>query len=169
MTKLPVIFAALALFVAACTPAGTSRGTDTTGGASAPAEAPTFTRTLNVAIRVEPATVQTRPFRSPGVGLYMPSRMFNAQIAMLDNNGKVVPYLAQSLPQLNTDSWKVTPDGKMETTYPLKANLTWHDGAPLTAEDFVFSWKVYTVPSLGHSNLLLSTPSRTSSPLIPVR
>src|SRR5439155_14686358 len=99
------------------------------------------------------ATVQIRPFRSPGVGLYLPSRMFNAQLASLEGSGKVTPYLAQSLPQLNTDSWQIQPDGSMETTYPLKPNLTWHDGTALTDDDFVFSWKVYTVPSLGHSNL----------------
>jgi peptide/nickel transport system substrate-binding protein len=37
----------------------------------------------------------------------------------------------------------------METTYKLKPNLTWHDGQPLTADDFVFSWRVYTTPELG--------------------
>jgi peptide/nickel transport system substrate-binding protein len=37
----------------------------------------------------------------------------------------------------------------METTYHLKPNLTWHDGAPLSAEDFVFAWKVYSTPEFG--------------------
>ena len=40
----------------------------------------------------------------------------------------------------------------METTYRLRPNLTWHDGAPLTAEDFVFSWRVYANPDLGLSS-----------------
>ena len=40
---------------------------------------------------------------------------------------------AESLPQLNTDTWRVGSDGRMETTYRLRPNLTWHDGAPLTA------------------------------------
>src|SRR5207253_1498696 len=31
-------------------------------------------------------------------------------------------------------------------------NLTWHDGAPLTADDFVYAWKVYTTPEFGISN-----------------
>jgi peptide/nickel transport system substrate-binding protein len=43
----------------------------------------------------------------------------------------------------------------METTYPLRANLSWHDGPPLTAEDFVFSWRVYAEPQLGQAS---STP-----------
>jgi peptide/nickel transport system substrate-binding protein len=39
----------------------------------------------------------------------------------------------------------------METTYRLKPNLTWHDGHPLTADDFVFAWQVYATPELGVS------------------
>jgi ABC-type transport system substrate-binding protein len=39
----------------------------------------------------------------------------------------------------------------MQTTYRLHSNLTWHDGAPLTAEDFVFGWQVYSTPELGVS------------------
>jgi peptide/nickel transport system substrate-binding protein len=61
------------------------------------------------------------------------------------------PYLAEALPQLNTGSWRVLPDGTMETTYTLRPNLTWHDGRPLTADDFVFAWRVYATPELGAS------------------
>jgi peptide/nickel transport system substrate-binding protein len=50
---------------------------------------------------------------------------------------------------LGTDSWRVFPDGQMETTYRLKPNLTWHDGTPLSAEDFVFAFQVYAGPELG--------------------
>ncbi len=32
----------------------------------------------------------------------------------------------------------------METTYKLRPGATWHDGAALTAEDFVFAWRVYS-------------------------
>src|SRR5438132_1643801 len=32
-------------------------------------------------------------------------------------------------------------------------NLAWHDGTPLSAEDFVFSWWVFTTPELGQANL----------------
>jgi peptide/nickel transport system substrate-binding protein len=42
----------------------------------------------------------------------------------------------------------------METTYRLRPNLTWHDGAQLTADDFVFAWRVYSTPELGASGSL---------------
>jgi peptide/nickel transport system substrate-binding protein len=54
-----------------------------------------------------------------------------------------VPFgLLSNAPELNTDTWKVFPDGRMETTYRLRANLTWHDGAPLTADDLVFTYRL---------------------------
>jgi ABC-type transport system substrate-binding protein len=71
------------------------------------------------------------------------TRLFNAALSMIDDKGAPIPYLAESLPQLNTDAWRVFPDGRMETTYRLRANLTWQDGAPLTADDFVFAYRVY--------------------------
>src|SRR5206468_2197501 len=52
-------------------------------------------------------------------------------------------------PRLNTDSWRMEPGGGMETTYRLKPNVTWHDGLPLDADDFVFAWQVYATPELG--------------------
>jgi peptide/nickel transport system substrate-binding protein len=73
-------------------------------------------------------------------------RAFNATLAMNAGDGLPVPYLAESLPQLNSDSWKLLPDGKMETTYHLKPNITWHDGTALTADDFAFAYRVYTAP-----------------------
>src|SRR5439155_17572422 len=51
------------------------------------------------------------------------------------------------------ESWQVFPDGRMETTYKLRPNLTWHDGTPLTAADFVFAWQVYTAPQVGIANV----------------
>src|SRR5581483_253381 len=53
--------------------------------------------------------------------------------------------------------------GTMETTYRLKPNLTWHDGAPLTSDDFVFSWQVYATPSLGASG---SSPIRSMQEVV---
>src|SRR5439155_17431673 len=53
---------------------------------------------------------------------------------------------------LNTESWQVFPDGTMQTAYTLRPNLTWHDGQPLTSDDFVFSWRVYSSSELGLAN-----------------
>jgi peptide/nickel transport system substrate-binding protein len=84
-----------------------------------------------------------------GVAENVPATIFNATLAIADERARAAPYLAAALPQLNTDSWKLFPDGTMETTYRLKPNLTWHDGAPLTAADFVFAWEIYATPEYG--------------------
>src|SRR5439155_7723051 len=52
-------------------------------------------------------------------------RPFNASLAVVDGSGTRQPYLAESLPRLDTDSWKVSADGRMETTYHPKQHLTW--------------------------------------------
>jgi peptide/nickel transport system substrate-binding protein len=83
------------------------------------------------------------------------TRLFNAQLAIIDGRGETRPYLAEALPQLNTESWRVSPDGSMETTWKLRPSLTWHDGAPLTAEDIVFAWRVYSSPAM---SVFKSTP-----------
>ena len=81
-------------------------------------------------------------------GIVLP---FNASLDRSDEEGRPVPLLAEALPELNTDSWKVFPDGRMETTYRLHPNLSWHNGEPLTADDFVFAWQVYRGPEFGTS------------------
>jgi peptide/nickel transport system substrate-binding protein len=76
-------------------------------------------------------------------------RVFNAALALIDGEGKARPYLADALPRLNSESWRVSPDGSMETTYKLRSGLTWHDGTPLTAADFAFAMRVYGSSALG--------------------
>ena len=115
-------------------------------------------RTLNLLTRAEPATLAAKAPRgaggeSPGVSVDSAVRPFNAGLDILDARGDPRPYLAEAVPELNSDSWRVLPDGRMETSYRLKPNLTWHDGAPLTAEDFVFAWRLYTAPEFGLASL----------------
>jgi len=114
--------------------------------------APAPGRTLVIIVRVEPASVAARSLQQAGTSLHVPRRMFNALLAVVNDDGLPQLDLAESLPNLNTDSWVVSEDGRMETTYRLKPNLFWHDRTPLHAEDFVFSWRVYGTPALGQAN-----------------
>lgn len=104
-------------------------------------------RTLTMAIRYE--TVSLAPKVTAGQGVQGTLRLFNAQLFLIDGKRITHPYLTESLPQLNTDTWRVLPDGKMDVVYKLRAGLTWHDGKPLTADDFAFSYLAYTMPGLG--------------------
>jgi peptide/nickel transport system substrate-binding protein len=84
------------------------------------------------------------------------TRLFNAGLTIVDAETQVRPYLAEVVPQLNSESWRVSPDGRMETVWRLRPGLTWHDGSPLTAEDFAFAFQVYRTPTL--TGLFTSRP-----------
>ncbi len=115
-----------------------------------PESAPTAPqRTLAIIIRGEPPSLAAKPIVAFSGALNRPSALFNATLDYRDEREAPQAYLAEALPQLNTDTWRVFPDGRMETTYRLKPNLTWHDGELLTAEDFVFAWRVYSTPDFG--------------------
>ncbi|HEY3115845.1 MAG TPA: ABC transporter substrate-binding protein, partial [Chloroflexota bacterium] len=136
---------------------GTACAAPTSRGSSSPSASGSTTpstRTLIAAVQSEPKTVAARIIAQGAVSLSLVRRIFNADLALQDDQSNALPYLAESLPQLNTDNWKVFPDGKMETTYHLKPNLFWHDGTPLTADAFVFSLQVYSTPDLGQTSSL---------------
>ncbi len=138
-----------AIFLATITLAGCSAPSGTpSSGSTAPTSA-SPPRTLVLITRQETPSVSGTALVPGNFTTGSQRRLFNAWLTYGDANDTTVPYLAEALPQLNTDSWKVFPDGKMETTYRLKPSLAWHDGAALTAEDFVFGWKVYTSPDFG--------------------
>ncbi len=109
----------------------------------------TAQKVLVAGIQREPSTLGLRPMRETFAAPYLPNRTFNADIAVIDAQGVAQPYLVEALPALNTDTWRVSPDGRMETTYRFRPNLTWHDGTPFSTQDYVFGWRVYTSPDVG--------------------
>jgi peptide/nickel transport system substrate-binding protein len=62
--------------------------------------------------------------------------------------GGYEPRLAGRLPSLDDGSIAVLPDGRMRTTWSLRRDATWHDGAPFTAEDLIFSLEVARHPEI---------------------
>jgi peptide/nickel transport system substrate-binding protein len=144
-----VVAIALLLVLAAGCAAPAARVGD--AGSQPVAPAPSReSRALVAAIRFEPNDLSPKIITRGGSEAV--KRPVNAAMALIDAAGGAFPYLAEALPQLHTASWQVFPDGRMETTYPLRRELTWHDGRPLTAEDFVFAWQVYSAPGLGVFN-----------------
>src|SRR4051794_13978845 len=138
MLRLPLLLA-LVLLVA-CAPSQQAP-VPSPEGQAAPAVAPN--RTLIFIGGRSPENLGSKPVRdTAGAGNPRGTqRAFNAGLALNDNRELPQPYLAEALPQLNTEAWRVFPDGRMETSYRLRSNLAWHDGAPLTAADFVFAWR----------------------------
>ena len=99
-------------------------------------------RTLIIASRVEPKTLAGAGLNPTWVGISPDAgwQIFHGGLTRLDEKGAPHAQFAEALPQLGTDTWKVFPDSRMETTWRLRPNLSWHDGTPLSAEDFVLSF-----------------------------
>jgi peptide/nickel transport system substrate-binding protein len=151
MQQIRVIGVLLALLtLSACSPNASERARPAPD--PAPSESPSARRTLVAAVRVEPYSVAARPPIGGGfAALNFSRRLLNAELTLIDARGVPQPYLAETLPRLNTESWQVLPDGQMETTWRLRPGIVWHDGVPLEAEDFVFASRVYSTPAFGGS------------------
>src|SRR5581483_9783732 len=92
-------------------------------GASSRPGAPAATgsgRTLSIAIRAEPEYLAIlTPLGQGGVnsGLFEVPALFNATMAVLDHHDVASPLLAEALPEFNSPSWVLNPDGTMRTTF----------------------------------------------------
>lgn len=79
-------------------------------------------------------------------------QLVHAGLAQTDGR-QLYPQLAEAVPTVENGLWKVFPDGSMETTWKIRQGARWHDGAPVTADDFVFGSQVQTdreVPIRAH-------------------
>ena len=72
------------------------------------------------------------------------SRIFYEPLISFDPEGNFVPVLAAEVPTLQNGG--VARDG-LSVTWKLKRNVQWHDGKPLTADDFVFTWEYAADPA----------------------
>ncbi|MPZ13848.1 MAG: hypothetical protein GEU73_05400 [Chloroflexi bacterium] len=140
------------MILTACAPVGGGVGPRGDAPAQAPPN-PDENRTLVFATRHEPVYIAKRGLQSTAPGSTGPA-LFDAGLTQTAGQGTPTELqLAEAFPELNTDTWKVLPDGKMETVWRLRPNLTWHDGTPLIAEDFAFGYQVYRLPQFDGARL----------------
>jgi len=70
--------------------------------------------------------------------------LFYEPLARWDDQGQLLPVLAAEVP--SCDNGGLSADGR-SVTWKLKRGVTWHDGAPFTADDAVFNWQFATDPA----------------------
>jgi peptide/nickel transport system substrate-binding protein len=80
-------------------------------------------------------------FARTNVGGTMVRAFMDTEVA-LDREYRLQPVLIEQVPTLTNGLWKLLPDGKMQLTWKLKRGVRWQDGAPLTADDVLFSYAV---------------------------
>lgn len=137
------------LLLASCAPAGiTTRQSERAPGSDVPV-APKTLR-MGIVANEEPTTGISL-FGPGGTGGPEHTFMLHAGLTIFDAQGKLLPRVAQKVPQIEDGDWKVLPDGGMEVTWKLRPDAKWHDGTPLTAEDYVFGMQVALDDEMPHS------------------
>jgi ABC-type transport system substrate-binding protein len=96
---------------------------------------------ITASIMGEPASfinrVNPTQISIPGVSVL--EQLVNASLSELNADKRLQPLLAEGVPSVEHGTWQVFPDGRMETTWTMRPGARWHDGTPLTGEDFVFT------------------------------
>jgi peptide/nickel transport system substrate-binding protein len=133
-----------ALLLLSCAPGPASR--DGAGGGSSATAAP---KRLVIAMQVSNEQDYPAPYGGSGAGSAALEHffIFHANLTAFDSQKNIVPRMAEKVPSIDDGDWKILPTGGMEVTWKIKPNAVWHDGAPLTADDFVFGFQVYKDPA----------------------
>ncbi len=136
-TRVGLVGTTVVMLLLACTPQRTEAPAPPGQESAAPAA---FKR-ITTAIRGSPTSlVQERTQRSGGIrGLDGIQELTHAGLTYLKADGIRAAQLSEAVPTIENGLWKVFPDGRMETTWRIKATARWHDGTPVTANDFLFT------------------------------
>ncbi len=128
----------VALALAACAPASAPR-------ADARAAPPQRqgTKTVSVGISTDVPAMSIMGTSGIGGGWAALNEVHSQGMITADRDARrPVPRLATQVPSFDSGSMELLPDGRMRTLYQLRRDVTWHDGAPFTANDMVFSFEV---------------------------
>ncbi len=112
-------------------------------GERAPVAGPALPKKVVMAIINEPVAFSANLTPTPisaSANSLLP--LIHPGLFTVDNAGANHPTLAEALPSIDNGLWQLLPDGRMETTHPLRVGAVWHDGAPFTPDDLVFTFNV---------------------------
>jgi peptide/nickel transport system substrate-binding protein len=84
------------------------------------------------------------PHFGRGLRDFSVSRIFYEPLAAPTAEGTFAPVLAEDIPTVKNGG--LAKDGQ-SVVWKLKRGVTWHDGAPFTADDVVFNWQFATDPA----------------------
>lgn len=97
--------------------------------------------TVSYALEAEPASLD--PAMTTGLTeANVQAELFEG-LTRLDRDNQPQPALAER--------WDISPDGKTYT-FHLRPGITWSDGTPITAHDFVYSWMRVIDPAVASPN-----------------
>lgn len=132
-----VKLATVALLIASCTSATPGGSPSPNASASA---APVRGGTAIVAIWQEPSTLAPL-YNNQTVSTVVDYGVVEG-LATTTNEGKYVPQLAKSVPDVANGGVTVTGD-KMDVKWELLPDLKWSDGQPVTSADIKYTWQIW--------------------------
>jgi len=132
------------LILGACGPAATpARNSD------GPAAQPAAPKRLTVAMMGDPDLLIAGYMSAHQiVGHPEFTDMIARGFTIRNEEGALVPQIAEQVPSLENGLWKLAADGTMETTFKVRRDARWHDGAPVTSTDFLLASRVIQDPAL---------------------
>lgn len=142
------IVSVLALLITACGPAGGAPG----GAERGSGQTAATPKVLAIGLDEDVKHFWESVANGGGSGARELANLINQHIAAIGGDGTPYPRLVVELPSQDRGTWRVAPDGTMETTLKLRPGVTWHDGAAFTAEDVIFSWEVNRDPEIPNGN-----------------
>ena len=142
----------LLIFTAGCAPQAPP-SSPAAGGQGSISSAPSAPKVLSIAIQREPGSLGITLGESgvAGGAANVDPIVHNGLTAEFETN-KYRPQLAEELPSVERGTWKLNPDGSMDTTLKIRPNIKWHDGTPVTMSDVLFSFEVYRDPDFPTRN-----------------
>src|SRR5579871_139830 len=75
--------------------------------------------------------------------------LYHATLTTVDDRGATVPRLAIATPSVTDGTWRMNPDGTMDTIYRLRTDIPWPDGTMFTADDVLFGYAIRADPAVG--------------------
>jgi peptide/nickel transport system substrate-binding protein len=135
---------AATLVVAACAPTRSVAPGDSVG-----APAPSGPKNIVVINSGNPPGMDNRFVITTNNAAGIVLLLYAGTLIVNDNTGAFAARLAEAVPSVDNGTWKLNADNTMETRLTLRQGARWHDGAPLTTKDFLFSDEVFmekTIP-----------------------
>jgi peptide/nickel transport system substrate-binding protein len=135
-----------------CAPSGPSGGGQSRPQEPAQQTTPSGPKILAIGINEDPKNMWDGINGGGGGGAREIGHLVNQYLAVLHSDGTPEARLLAEMPSVDRGTWQVLPDGKMEVTYKVRPGVTWHDGAPFTADDIVISWEICKDPAIPNGN-----------------
>lgn len=135
--------AVLTLLALACTP---QMPTGRPSASERPA--PSTPKVLTVGIQQEPTTLVGFVATTQRLGGGAPNvyYMVHDDLVVENERGAYEARLARDQISTERGTWRVNPDGSMDTTWTLLPGIKWHDGTPFTANDLLFAVELLKDP-----------------------